>query len=202
MQVILIRHGMTEYNREHRYLGRTDQPLCPEGSARIAQLAAAGYYPPGDLVFCSPMRRCLQAAALITPLSPEIDGDLRETDFGDFEGKTYEQLKDAPAYKAWLATNGEGQVPNGESRAQMASRCIAAFCRRMDEAVRRGAQAPVFVVHGGSIMAILGRFGAPQRPFYDYHVPNGGGFVLQVDRWDARRRYPVRPLGTKEEPEG
>lgn len=201
MKVALIRHGMTQSNLERRYLGRTDEPLCDEGAAQIVRYRTQGIYPQTDLLFCSPMLRCRQTAQLISSAIPVLDEGLRETDFGDFEGKTYEQLKADPDYIAWLETNGEGAVPNGESRAQMAARCLAAFRRRMEQAVQQGSEAPMFVVHGGSIMAILERFGAPPRPFYDYHVPNGQGFVLQIDHWDAQKRYPVCPIGIKEEEE-
>ena len=62
MKWILIRHGQTQGNREHRYIGcRTDEPLCPEG---IAQLQNR-HYPPVSRVFVSPMRRCVETENLL-----------------------------------------------------------------------------------------------------------------------------------------
>ena len=76
MKWILIRHGQTQGNREHRYIGcRTDEPLCPEG---IAQLQNR-HYPPVSRVFVSPMRRCVETADLLYPGVPQtIIGSFRE----------------------------------------------------------------------------------------------------------------------------
>ena len=76
MKWILIRHGQTQGNREHRYIGcRTDEPLCPEG---IAQLQNR-HYPPVSRVFVSPMRRCVETANLLYPGVPQtIIGSFRD----------------------------------------------------------------------------------------------------------------------------
>ena len=96
MKIILVRHGKTQSNREHRYLGRTDEPLCEQGMEELTQKMRRGFYPQTpDRVVCSPMRRCIQTAAWICPKGYpyRIEDDLRETNFGIFEGKTYEELK-------------------------------------------------------------------------------------------------------------
>ena len=97
MQVFLIRHGKTQGNLEGRYVGSTDEPLCPLGAGELLGRTA----PPVERLYSSPMRRCLQSAQLLYPrLAPiPLDG-LRESDFGDFEYRTYEQLQDCPA-AAW-----------------------------------------------------------------------------------------------------
>ena len=56
-RLILIRHGMTEGNREKRYIGTTDESLCEEGRRVLEKRKAAGEYPEADVVFASPMRR-------------------------------------------------------------------------------------------------------------------------------------------------
>lgn len=126
MQVILVRHGKTTGNQKRLYIGRTDEPLCEEGIAQLRQNRQQGLYNfPVDRLICSPMQRCLQTAALICPgQQPICDERLRETDFGIFEGKSYEQLKTLPAYQEWLASGGEAVIEQGESRAQMTDRCL------------------------------------------------------------------------------
>ena len=86
MRWILIRHGKTKGNLEGRYIGcRSDEPLCPEGRADLKQRV----YPAVSRVYASPMRRCLETAGLLYPDAPvEIVPDLRECDFGTFEGIT------------------------------------------------------------------------------------------------------------------
>ena len=182
MQVILVRHGKTTGNQKRLYIGRTDEPLCEEGIAQLRQNRQQGLYNfPVDRLICSPMQRCLQTAALICPgQQPICDERLRETDFGIFEGKSYEQLKTLPAYQEWLASGGEAVIEQGESRAQMTDRCLKGFAHQLKLAEQDGCRCVLFVVHGGSIMAILERYALPQRPFYDFQVENGQGWQLDL----------------------
>ena len=91
-ELLLIRHGAAAGNLEHRYLGRTDQPLCPEGAAQVLalkeRLRERGM-DTVDALFVSSLLRARQTAALLFPeqRSTVLPG-LRETDFGVFEGKT------------------------------------------------------------------------------------------------------------------
>ena len=108
-------------------------------------------------------------------------------DFGDFEGKTYGELKDDPAYRAWLASGGEAACPNGEGKAAFCARACRAFERLVDEALARGAERLVIVAHGGTQMAALSRFAEPHRDYYDWNAPLAGGFVLDAAQWPERR---------------
>ena len=84
--ITLIRHGKTSGNREKRYVGITDEALSSEGELEIKTRA----YPKADIVFSSPMMRCLETAKIIYPdQEPIVIPELRETDFGRFEGKNY-----------------------------------------------------------------------------------------------------------------
>lgn len=169
-RVLLIRHGATAGNLERRYIGRTDQPLCPAGEEQARRLAALR--PEADFLFASPMLRARQTAALAFPgQSPVLDGDLAETDFGLFEGKTAAELSGDPAYARWLEAQCIPPPPGGESAARMKARCLAAFDRCMAR-VPEGASA-AFVIHGGGIMAILEARARPAGSFYDFHVANG-----------------------------
>ena len=170
MTVYLIRHGQTQGNREHRYIGSTDQPLCPQGREALAGLRA----PAADKVYASPLRRCRETAALLYPgQEAEIVPDLRETDFGVFEGHTYEELKDDPAYQAWLDSAGAAPPPGGEGKEQVRRRVVAAF---LALAARHGPEdRAALVVHGGTIMTLLEALG-PVGEFYAWQAPNGGGY--------------------------
>ena len=84
MRILLIRHGLTAGNKEKRYIGRTDEPLCPEGLAALGQCS----YPCCAALVSSPMQRCRQTAQILFPAQKiHICEALRECDFGDFEGK-------------------------------------------------------------------------------------------------------------------
>lgn len=175
MRFVLIRHGKTQGNFERRYIGSTDEALSPLGIAELEKKR----YPAVDGVFCSPMLRCIQTARLIYPDVPIcIENDLRECDFGDFEGKNYDELKDDSAYLAWLASGGEMPFPNGESRKSFAYRSINAFEACMSD-LADGNYA--FVVHGGTIMALMEHYAHPQGTYYDFQVQNGHGYILNGD---------------------
>ena len=120
-----------------------------------------------------------------------VEDGLREMDFGDFEGRTYDELKHDPAYCAWLDSGGETACPNGESRAQFCARVCQAFERLVDDALSRGERRLVIVAHGGTQMAALSRFAEPHRDYYGWNAPLGGGFVLDADEWEARRALRV-----------
>lgn len=175
-EYILIRHGRTRGNLEHRYIGcGTDEELCPEGAALLRE----NHYPDADCVFASPMRRCIQSAGILYPgKTVRIIPDLRECDFGDFEGRNYEELKDHPAYRAWMDSGGMLPFPGGESRKQFSQRCVKAF-QMIIAGLSEGKYA--FVVHGGTIMAIMEHFARPKGDYYDFQVRNGGGFILKAD---------------------
>ena len=84
--------------------------------------------PPVSRVFVSPLKRCIETAALLYPdITPEIIPDFRECDFGEFENKSYADLNGRADYQAWIDSGGEQPFPGGESRAQFAARCVAAF---------------------------------------------------------------------------
>lgn len=116
------------------------------------------------------MKRCLQTAEYLYPKNPVIVCQkLRECDFGEFENKSYEDLKDDVRYKEWLESGGKTPFPGGEERGDFTARSIEGFFETLPES---GTVA--YVIHGGSIMAIMqSLFGGD---FYDYQVKNGCGY--------------------------
>lgn len=175
MSVLLIRHGLTQGNLEHRYIGcRTDEPLCEAGVEALKR----GYYPPVRRVLVSPMLRCLQTAAILYPrIQPERVPDFRECDFGRFEGKSYAELSGDPAYQAWIDSGGALPFPEGEDRAAFIARSVRAF-----ESIPDLWQGDTAVIaHGGTLMAIMQAYARPKRDYFDYQVKNGQGFRLFGD---------------------
>ena len=188
-EIILIRHGKTFGNTLGRYIGITDEELCPEGREELAALRERGQYRSirPDLVYVSPLRRCRQTAELLLPGVPqEICRDLRECDFGEFENKDYKELSGNPAYQAWVDSGGTLPFPGGESREAFQERCRVEFARVLRALKRQAGSNAVFVVHGGTIMSILSAY-APQGaadPFYRWQVKNGEGWRALWDETD------------------
>ena len=173
--IFLIRHGATPGNLEHRYIGRTDESLSETGRREIERHC----YPICDAVFCSPMRRCRETAELIHPARIPVEvADFRETDFGRFEGHTYQELQDDPAYRHWLRTEGAIPFPDGESREKVRERVMEGWQKMLQEAADR--ENIALVIHGGTIMTLLSElFGGN---YYDYQVRNGEGYSFDVSR--------------------
>lgn len=172
MKIILIRHGKTEGNIKNRYIGRTDEPLCVEGLDEIRK----NKYPPADFVVSSPMLRCRQTARLIYGNIDYIENDLRECDFGEFENKSYEDLKYDQRYIRWMESGGKLPFPGGEDMEGFSKRCIEAFERTIKK--YDSIKTMAFAVHGGTVMAVAQKYLGGN--FYDYHLKNGEYMVLSL----------------------
>ncbi|MCD7726348.1 MAG: bifunctional adenosylcobinamide kinase/adenosylcobinamide-phosphate guanylyltransferase [Clostridiales bacterium] len=197
VSLTLLRHGSTEGNLQKRYIGVTDEPLCSRGQADLKKRREAGAYPQAARVIASPMRRCLETAGLLYPeVTPEIYPEFRETDFGLFEGRTYEELLQEPGlrpvYQEWLESGGTLPFPQGESMEQMKNRCGVGFERLLPTL----ASDAVLIAHGGTIMSILHRYASPRREFYDYQCGNGEGYLCRVELTGDGRLHQMKTVGT------
>ena len=174
MKIILIRHGKTSGNLEKRYIGRTDEPLCCEGIDDITSRT----YSQADVVISSSLKRCTETAKLIYPDKPaKICDGLRECDFGDFEGKNYEELSKNPKNVFILAHGSKTRFPNGETADAFSARSAQAFVQVLSE--NKDIDTVALIVHGGTIMSVMERFAVPQHTFYEYYTENGRGFIAE-----------------------
>ena len=146
MSIYLIRHGKTVANEQHLYCGSTDLPLSDGGREELHSMR---YDITPERFVTSGMKRTDETLRILFGNVPfSVDSRFREVDFGDFEMKSYEMLKDNPAYQAWLTGDNEANVPpGGESGAQMT--------RRVLEALRELPDGTALVTHGGVIAAIM-----------------------------------------------
>lgn len=173
MRIYLIRHGATDGNLLHRYIGSTDEPLCDAGIEAIA----AKRYPPADRLVCSPMKRCIMTAELIYPDREYVICDnLRECDFGRWEGRSHKELSENKDYLAWCSCPDTIGYPDGEIIARFKDRCVSAFVRTCEDA---SCGSTAFIVHGGTIMALLEALHGGS--FYDYNLGNGDIYQAEYD---------------------
>ncbi len=172
-RIILIRHGMTPGNLRKAYIGITDEALSVEGENQIK----ARCYPDADMIFSSPMSRCLQTAEIIYPgRLVQVIEEYKETNFGLFEGKNYQDLSGSPEYQTWIDSGGELPFPSGESKREATVRFISGFEKMLAEA--RDSRSIVAIVHGGTIMAVLSHlFGGD---YYSYMTKNGEGYAFDL----------------------
>ena len=205
IEVYLIRHGATNANREHRYLGRTEEPLSEEGREELKAFQRQGIYPdPASLqaLFVSPMERCRETAELLFgDCEQHVIPEFREMDFGLFEGKNYQDLQGDARYQTWIDSNGTIPFPEGESREVFIARCRQGFEEMLRIAIagvigrneedknaedKNAAKQKTMdenlriaaVVHGGTIMAVCSSF--TDGEYFDFQIGNGEGYRCKV----------------------
>ena len=182
MELILIRHLKTPGNEKRQYIGSTDEALSEQEVQNFVQKQKRENYPPVQQVIISPMKRCIQTAELIYPKNQITQEELlKECDFGIFEGKTYEDLKDRTEYQAWLDSGGTIAFPEGEEQKEFRLRCVKGMLCQVDRLCEENVESVAFVVHGGTIMAVLEQLAEEQKDFYHWQVENGGGYRMRVD---------------------
>ncbi len=164
LELVVVRHGMTAWNQERRYQGHRDIPLwfphALEGLNRLRDALAGEHF---DAVHCSDLTRCRQTLAHVreghyAEAGVVYDARLRELDFGDYEGQYYDQLKDDPAYRAWIDSRGEQPTPGGESTIALRERLTAWLDGVFDAAQNAGHRRVLTVTHGGVIRELRRRF--------------------------------------------
>jgi probable phosphoglycerate mutase len=126
-RIVVLRHAETEWSRTGRHTGRTDVPLTPEGeeAARSAAGRLAAFSP--SLVLVSPLQRARRTAEL-ADLTAEVDADLLEWDYGAYEGRTTQWIKDDlgdQAWSVWTTLDGLGETVEdvGARAARVLTRC-------------------------------------------------------------------------------
>ena len=184
MELVILRHGTTQGNLEKRFIGTLDVPLAPQGEELARRVGPT--LPPVEHIYRSPLIRCRQTAELLWPgVEMTVVDELRESDFGPFEGKNHEELKDDPLYQAWIG-RAPGRpdfadMPVGESAQQVTARVSAGLEKLAAHAAAHGYGRVGVVSHGGAIMALLTKYGRPERDYYDWMCPNCGGFRMALD---------------------
>lgn len=185
MEVILIRHGKTAGNIKRRYVGITDEPLCEEGIIHAQQ---SGFDNNLKHLYVSPMKRALETAKIKFPnAAMTICADLREMDFGDFEGRSALDMEQDDEYRRWVDSNCTLRCPNGESLDEFSKRICLAFDTIVRESIEVGESRIVIVAHGGSIMSILSKYALPQRLYHEWYVDNCSGYhaLLNDADWSS-----------------
>ena len=171
MTVYLIRHGKTEANEKRLYCGSTDLPLSEKGREELQNLR---YDVPNVRYITSGMKRTNETLHILYGDVPfETEPRFREVDFGAFELKSYEELKDLPEYQAWISGDNQRNVPpGGESGEQMRQRVLEAFSE-IDEDT-------VLIAHGGVIAAIMEHlFPEENKSRYQWQPENGCGYQIK-----------------------
>lgn len=181
-RLYFIRHGITQGNIDGKYIGATDLPLCEFGRKQLSDLAAHMIYPTVGRVYSSPLVRCVESAKILFPEhEPVLLSSLRECDFGAFEGKTIEELKENPDYKNWISSQMRISPPNGESQRAFMLRIYEGLQSILSDMMADGVSEAALVCHGGVLLNLLFGVASPKRDPAQWTMNPGEGYALQFD---------------------
>jgi 2,3-bisphosphoglycerate-dependent phosphoglycerate mutase len=184
---MLVRHGQSTWNREHRIQGQLDPPLSAEGRAqaellsrRLAGRRFAGFY-------ASDLKRAWETAQVIGAAigaEPEPDRGVREIYLGAWEGLRTDELAQRfpDAWARWTEKPDWDLVPGGEGAAPFEARVASA----LDAILERHAHGDILVVtHGGVIQVALHRvIGSPSHGLFPFKIQNAS--ISVIEKRDGR----------------
>ncbi|MDQ6597400.1 histidine phosphatase family protein [Bacillus salipaludis] len=179
--IALFRHGLTEANKRKAYLGWTDSPICI-GEIKVPVKSVYDGY------FSSDLKRCIETAKIFFPnTNPKLLKELREINFGAWDGKTYDELKEDSRYQKWLSDPFQYYPPDGESFQQFQKRIQAGWRQMVDEILLKDLQSCVVITHGGVIRQLLTKYAPEKKEFWEWQSPHHRGFELTTNREALRR---------------
>ena len=187
-EIFLFRHGITDNNLRGEYTGITDPPLCTSGRQTISDFAQSDFYPNVGRVYTSPLARCIETAYLAYPAHGLGHGfhpieNLREYNFGEYEGKTPEQLSEFPEYSEWLKGGMESRPPGGESHAEFTTRCIKGIEEVFADMSRSEINKSAVITHAGVIVTLLSGCGLPKGTPADFVLNPGEGWLIRMSTY-------------------
>ena len=193
--ISLFRHGRTKANDEGIYIGSTDYPLTDLGCAELAGKLDQYEYPRVQRVYSSPLLRCTETAEILFPDVPMyISPDLRELNFGIFEGKSALELVGREDYRAWLKGGSpEIRPPEGESAEELCIRSYKAIHTILLDMMENDFAHCAVITHAGVISNLLACFGLPKIPATQLHSEAGEGFeiLLTAQMWQRSQAFEI-----------
>lgn len=148
-------------------------------------------YPECNKYFTSGAKRANETISILYPEKQydEIN-EFWEYDFGDFELKSYDMLKENKDYISWI-TDNEGQVlcPNGESKFQYRKRIKKAFIAFLEQCYKENINSAALISHGGTIGTILEVFYDNSKSFYEHQPSCGRGYKITLEKVDDKYKF-------------
>ncbi len=151
-QIVVLRHGQTEWSRSGQHTGTTDLPLLPEGEEQARSLRGALAGRRFVQVRVSPLQRAGRTAELAGLTATDVDRDLVEIDYGGFEGRTTADISEGlgRTWSIWRDGTADAEVP-GEQLADVGARVD----RVLDRARARLTDGDVALVAHGHVLRVL-----------------------------------------------
>ncbi len=135
----LIRNMPCQGNLEGRYIGRTDSPLADASLGELLELKTKFRYPRATAFYASPSTRCVDTLRILYPeADPEVILEMAECDFGQWEGKTAQELQNDPRFLQWMEEGGNAAPPEGESGLVFLQRVCRGFETLVQNVMAKG----------------------------------------------------------------
>ncbi len=195
MKLYIIRHGKTYCNEKRLYCGKEDVSLSKAGVLDLKKLKENFYYPLCDVYFTSGAKRTNETLKIIfNDVNFKDIKDFWEYDFGDFELKSYDELKENKEYIKWiLDKEGNISCPKGESRTEFNKRVKKAFIKLLKHLKEKDMKSICLVTHGGVIVSILSEFLKENNDdFYTLQPLCGQGYELEVDVYEENIKVIIK----------
>ena len=187
-RIVMLRHGETVGNSSERFHGSADVELSALGRAQMRAIARSLREAIFELVVASPLRRSWEAAKIVAGAAPvRLDADLREVDFGRWEGLSDAEiaLRDPVLHREWRERAPGFEYPGGELRAEFRGRVLRAL-ERIDAS---GAAGVLLVAHKGVIRTIAEQLLGAALPGEQPALGESIGISRDADgRWFVGRR--------------
>lgn len=189
VKLYLIRHGKTYCNEKKLYCGKSDVDLTENGIQELKEILKKTKYPKCDFYFTSGAKRANQTLEILCPENKYTELEkFFEYNFGDFELKSYEELKLFKEYIEWIQDKEEKvKCPNGESKEEFRKRIIEGFNELIEYFIESDIKTALGVTHGGSIGMILEMLYDDKKKFYEWQPKNGEGYELIINIKDNRQ---------------
>ena len=195
----MLRHGITEGNKNRWFYGELDIPLLPEGIEQLARQKEQGFYPEPPACTRFYTTGLIRTEETLVTLFGErefgVISDLQEMKFGKFEGTTFDEVKDEEAFTSWTHDeSGDVEFPGGESRNQFAERVrrgietLLENHRELEESMMarepedREDVLTVLICHGGVIAGMMNElFPGVRKDMWAWMIEPGCGYIIDMD---------------------
>lgn len=184
MNLILIRHGETEWNKQGLCQGISDINLSEFGKVQASHLSHSLKDQKIDSIYSSNLKRAYETAELIAEnhgVKVKVEHGLREMDQGDFEGKPFVKLREThgEVLQSWRADPANFRIPNGETLQEVQDR---AFNVIKNISINNEGKTVLIVSHNFTIITLLCKFqGTSLKDFYKYKIKETSKHIINLN---------------------
>lgn len=168
--IYLMRHLPTAGNNKGQYIGWTDEPIEKENYQSLVNQFSV------SKIYGSDLLRASETAEVLFPNIPYVaDERWREGNFGDWEGKSYEDLQEDEQYRNWIENPAAVSPPNGESMRAIENRVL----KTLYDMTEQEEQSLFVITHGGPMRILLTMFSPHVMDFWSWKTPHKSLWKLE-----------------------